>query len=377
MTKTLKIAKRTRPATTGTTVGESSFYRDIAELLSKGRQIAVRAVNSAMVTTYWQIGRRIVEQEQKGKERADYGWYLIENLSRYLGNTLGKGFSVANLRNMRQFYLTFPDMDENARRCLANLSWSHVCLIMRLGNRQEREWYLLETACENWTVRALERNIRTRYYHRLLSTQKGKPAHRRDDKPEPDEIIKDPMVLEFLGLPEDTQGKESLVERALLGHLQKFLLELGKGFSFVARQMRISTETEHFYLDLVFYNYLLKCFVIVDLKTARLTHQDIGQMDMYVRMFDAVKRVDGDNPTIGIILCAEKSKVVAKYSILNDSKQIFAAKYMTVLPTEEQLKCELENERRLLAERYDDAEIETELSASAPKAPAKKGKRNG
>ncbi len=289
-----------------------------------------------MVETYWKIGQRIVEEEQGGASRAEYGTKLIENLSKYLTDTFGKGFSEANLKNMRQFYLTYPEFDT---QCVANLSWTNIRTIIRIDDKKERDYYFKESAEQNWTSRQLERNIKSGYYHRILSTQENSSNKEKclpaviDTK----EFIKDPYVLEFLDLPENIEGKESALESALISNLQKFLLELGKGFCFVARQFRISTETDHFYADLVFYNYLLKCFVVIDLKTTKLSHSDIGQMDMYVRMFDELKRGADDNPTIGIIMCTDKSETMVKYSVLQESQQIFASKYKTVLPTEEEL----------------------------------------
>ena len=254
----------------------------------------------------------------------------------YLTGTFGKGFSEANLQNMRNFYLVYPEFP---RQCLGNLSWSNMARIIRIDNPEERNYYLNEASSQNWSYRQLERNIKSGYYHRLLSTQEQSSDTKKclpaviDTK----EFIKDPYVLEFLDIPENIEGKESALESALISNLQKFLLELGKGFSFVARQFRISTETDHFYADLVFYNYLLKCFVVIDLKTTKLSHADIGQMDMYVRMFDELKRGADDNPTIGIIMCTDKSETMVKYSVLQESQQIFASKYKTVLPTEEEL----------------------------------------
>ncbi len=313
-----------------------------------------------MVETYWRMGQRIVLEEQQGATRAGYGEAIIANLSRYLGDSFGSGFSVANLRNFRQFYLTFPDFGQFTTHRVANLGWTHIRLIMRLENPDERAYYLQEAAEQGWSSRLLERHIKSGYYRRLLSTQKeteGKPQLTTPATapaiadvlpsgglPNPAHFIKDPYVLEFLGLPESVEGQESLLEQSLITHLQKFLLELGKGFSFVARQMRISTETSHFYLDLVFYNYLLKCFVVIDLKADKLTHQDIGQMDMYVRMFDDLKRGTDDNPTLGIILCADKDETLVHYSVLRESQQLFASKYQTVLPTEAELAGLLERE---------------------------------
>lgn len=314
----------------------SKIYNDIAELLNVARAKAYHTVNSIMVETYWKIGQRIVEEEQGGASRAEYGTKLIENLSKYLTDTFGKGFSEANLKNMRQFYLTYPEFDT---QCVANLSWTNIRTIIRIDDKKERDYYFKESAEQNWTSRQLERNIKSGYYHRILSTQENSSNEEKclpaviDTK----EFIKDPYVLEFLDLPENIEGKESALESALINNLQKFLLELGKGFCFVARQFRISTETDHFYADLVFYNYLLKCFVVIDLKTTKLSHADIGQMDMYVRMFDELKRGADDNPTIGIIMCTDKSETMVKYSVLQESQQIFASKYKTVLPTEEEL----------------------------------------
>jgi predicted nuclease of restriction endonuclease-like (RecB) superfamily len=296
-----------------------------------------------------------VEREQNGKDRADYGEKLIENLSRYLTDVFGKGFSEANIKNFRQFYVRFPEFNKLATQCVANLSWTNIRVIMRLDDERERNYYLREAATGNWSSRVLERNIKSGYYRRLLSSQKIKKKVKKASVADSTDFIKDPYVLEFLDVPEDLKGKESLLESALLNNMQNFLLELGKGFSFVARQMRISTETDHFYIDLVFYNYILMCFVIIDLKTTKLAHADVGQMDMYVRMFDALKRGKGHNPTIGIILCADKSDLMVKYSFLSESKQIFTSKYKTVLPTEKELAKMIAKENRyLLVDNTDD-----------------------
>jgi predicted nuclease of restriction endonuclease-like (RecB) superfamily len=318
---------------------EKLFFASVAKTLAQGRNSVYNAINSAMVKTYWKIGKQIIEQEQKGNDRADYGDYLIVKLSQYLGEQFGKGFSEANLWNFRKFYTVFPDLDEFSTHCVENLSWSHIRLIMRLDSEQERLYYIKETGSENWSVRILERNIKTGYFKRLLSSQnkKKKDPLKVISNLNISEFIKDPYVFEFLNLPEDISIKETLLETAIISNLQKFLLEMGKGFSFVGRQFRISTETSHFYIDLVFYNYLLKCFVVIDLKTSKLEHKDIGQIDMYVRMFDELKRNKEDNPTIGIILCTDKDKTVARYSVMKENKKIFAAKYKTILPTEQEL----------------------------------------
>jgi len=324
----------------------TTFHADVKSILEQARGKARSAINAAMVEAYWLIGQRIVKEEQLGQHKAQYGTRLIEELSIALTADFGKGFSYANLCNCRQFYLVFPDQEILYTLC-RELSWSHLRSIMRIDSPQAIEYYCNEARAQNWTVRQLERNIQSQSFQRLLSTQAtpsplSPAAHL--------EFIKDPYVLEFLQLPEVGQVKESQLEQAIIDELQKFLLELGKGFSFVARQMRISTETSHFFIDLVFYNYLLKCFVIIDLKTGKLSHQDIGQMDMYVRMFDDLKRGEDDNPTIGIILCDSKDETIVKYSVIKESQQLFASKYQRILPTEAELVAEIEREKRLISE---------------------------
>lgn len=329
---------------------------DIRAILQESRALVARTVNTAMVAAYWMIGRRIVVEEQRGEDRAAYGEKLLKNLSRDLTAEFGNGFSYANLRMMRQFYRTYPDFEICYTLCI-KLPWSHNRLIMRVSDPNAREWYLKTAASEQWSVRQLERNINSFCYQRQLdsgdicSDTKDTDAASIDVK----QFVKDPYVIEFVGLPPYPHHKEKALEERLIANMQDFLLELGRGFSFVKRQYRISTETSHFYIDLVFYNYILKCFVLVDLKTDKLTHQDVGQMDMYIRMFDDLKRGEGDNPTIGILMCAERDETVVKYSIINDSQQIFASKYLPYLPTEEELRKELENRGRLL-EQSDDGD---------------------
>jgi predicted nuclease of restriction endonuclease-like (RecB) superfamily len=336
-----------------------------------------------MVQAYWNIGRVIVKEELKGKSKAEYGEYLLKELSIRLTKDFGKGFTETNLRYMRLFYLSFeivnaarsqslPDKihhalrdesvstqkDDAVRRELPvvrpELSWTHYRLLLKVDRPDVRKFYLDECIDSNWSTRQLERQINSFYYERLLVSKNKKPVKREADmrakelSVSPEEQIKDPYVLEFLGLKEISYLKERRLEQALIDHLQKFLLELGRGFSFVARQMRISTETQHFYIDLIFYNYLLKCFVIIDLKTSKLTHQDIGQMDMYVRIFEDKMKQPGDNPTIGIILCTEKDATVVKYSVLKDSRKIFASKYKLYLPSEKELRDEIEREKQIL-----------------------------
>ena len=330
----------------------NNINEDIRSILAEARRITARAVNTAMVTAYWLIGKRIVLEEQKGQDRANYGEKLLKKLSKELTAEFGNGFSYSNLYNMRLFYQTYTDAEKFYTLCI-NLSWSHNRLIMRVSDANTREWYLREAASANWSVRELERNINSFYYQRHLESGSVKSENAtqcvaNSDVLNPRQLMKDPYVLEFVGLPQSPEHSEHDLEEALITHLQEFMLELGKGFSFVKRQYRISTETSHFYIDLVFYNYILKCFFLVDLKADKLTHQDVGQMDMYVRMFDDLKRGEGDNPTIGLLLCAERDETVVKYSVLNDSQQIFASKYLPYLPTEEELKREIENAGRML-----------------------------
>ncbi len=329
-----------------TSSDSNPFFSEIRGILQQARHQVARTVNTAMVKAYWNIGKRIVEEEQGGLAQAAYGKGLLKELSKSLSNEFGQGFSLANLKNFRKFYLTYPDKGKSYTLC-SLLSWSHNRLIMREED-DARIYYLSESKKQNWSVRDLKRQIETKTYQRLLSTQNTDDPITTGENITKLNLLKDPYILEFLDIAEDSSLQEKDLETALINDLQKFLLELGGGFSFVARQMRISTETSHFYIDLVFYNYLLKCFVILDLKTTKLKHQDIGQIDMYVRMFDDLKRGEDDNPTIGIVLCADKDETIVQYSVLKGNEQLFASKYRTILPSEEELKAELERERRLL-----------------------------
>ena len=322
-----------------------NYVADIRAILKKAREYTYRTVNSVMVQAYWLIGQRIVRQEQKGKDRADYGKQLISNLSRELTSDFGTGFSAANLRNMRQFYRSFPDFEICYTLC-SELSWSHNRLIMRVDDSKARMFYLKEAIEGKWSTRQLERNIQTFYYQRTRSSQEQIVASVQQARPE--DIIKDPYVLEFIGLPSLHKRDEKGMEKKLLDHFQQFMLELGKGFSFVGRQYRISTETSHFYIDLVFYNYILKCFVLIDLKDTKLQHKDIGQMDMYIRMFDDLMRREGDNPTVGILLCAERDETIVKYSVADGSHQLFVSKYLPYMPTEEEIRKEIERKQNFI-----------------------------
>jgi predicted nuclease of restriction endonuclease-like (RecB) superfamily len=326
---------------------ERSIYLSIKEILTSAREKAYKAVNFAMVEAYWNVGKLIVEA-QDGNERAEYGEELLKNLSTELTKELGKGFTATNLRYMRQFYIVFQK--HHALR--DELSWTHYRLLMKIENEEMRKFYIEESIEGNWSTRQLERQINSFYYQRILASQNKQIVRNEINQLEKgiqaEDIIKDPFVLEFLGLTDHQNFTEIEVEKALMDNLQKFLLELGKGFSFVARQKRITAEGDHFYIDLVFYNYILKCFILIDLKVGKLSHQDIGQMDFYVRYFENDIKSDSDNPTIGIILSSERNETVVKYSVLEESKQLFSAKYLPYLPTEEELKKELKRERNLI-----------------------------
>ncbi|MBK5914069.1 PDDEXK nuclease domain-containing protein [Rhodocyclus purpureus] len=330
------------------------LYAEIRRILVASRQHARQAVNEAMVQAYWQIGRLIVEDEQGGKQRADYGKKTLNEVAKRLTAEFGRGFSLANLRNFRQFYLAFPAEEIRYTLC-SKLSWSHFRELMRVAKPEARLWYAQEAAAQGWSVRALDRQIGTLFYERLLLSQDKDETRREavariaeEAPPDPREFIRDPYVLEFLELQPSPLLYEKDVEHGLIDRLQHFLLELGRGFAFVARQKRLHAEGDDFFVDLVFYNYLLKCFVLIDLKVGRLTHQDVGQMDMYVRLCDEQMRGSGDNPSIGLILCSERNAAVAKYSQLASSAQLFASQYRLILPSEDELRAELERDRALL-----------------------------
>lgn len=335
---------------------------EIKEILQTARQNAYKAINTEMITAYWEVGKRIVEEEQKGEQRATYGKQLIKTLSHELTTSLGKGFTERSLREYRQFYLLFKDF-EIWRTVYAKLTWSHFQRVLRVSDEKARGYYLKEASENQWSIRTLDRNISTLYYERLLLSQTTKVVEQemldktkalQKDK---FEFIKNPSVLEFLNLPNNKGYTESELESAIIGHLQHFLLELGKGFAFVAQQQLIRTETTDYFIDLVFYNYILKCFVIIDLKTSRITHQDVGQMDMYVRMYDDLKRQTDHNPTIGIVLCTETDQDIARYSILKDNENLFATKYKLYLPTEEELRAEIEREKMILQMQFGKSDL--------------------
>lgn len=328
----------------------NNYISEIKKILKDARQKAYTAVNSAMVEAYWEIGRRIVEEEQNGKERAEYGKEIVKNLSKELTEEFGKGFSRRTLWEMRKLYVYFSDY-EKVRTLFAQLTWSHFQKVLRVSNEKARIFYLTEAAENMWSVRTLDRNISTLYYNRIVASIDKKIVENemkeKTKKLQAKEFIKNPVVLEFLDLPTNMSYTENELEKALTDDIQKFMMELGKGFAFVERQQHIRTENSDFYIDLVFYNYILKCFVIVELKTEKLTHQDIGQLDMYVRMYDDLKKQENDNPTIGLLLCTETDRTIIKYSVLNDSKNLFASKYINYLPSEEELINEIERQKTL------------------------------
>ncbi|CBL44420.1 Protein of unknown function DUF1016 [gamma proteobacterium HdN1] len=324
----------------------------IASVIQQARSHVRQSVNSAMVASYWEIGRLIVEHEQQGSARAAYGQQQLAVLSARLTTLLGKGFDVTNLRNMRRFHLAFPIRDA----VRLELGWTHYRTLLRVENPTARDWYMQEAISQNWSSRALDRQIGVLYYERLLSSKEKAvvEAEAREKTTTLAEtakdFLRDPYILDFLNLQDKTY-RESTLEQSIIDNLQQFLLELGKGFAFVERQQRIRFDDEDFYIDLVFYNFKLKCFLLVDLKLGKLKHQDVGQMDTYVRLYDERIKSADDNPTIGLLLCSEKSEAVVKYSVLADQQQLFAAKYMPYLPSEAELKRELERERERIMQQ--------------------------
>ncbi len=333
---------------------------DVKQIIINGRNIAYGAVNSALLLTYWNIGKRIIEVEQDGKQRADYGKQLIKVLSDVLTKEFGKGFSERNLADFRKFYHFFPD-EQILQTRLQNLTWSHFRNLLRVPDENARLWYMNESAKEGWSSRTLDRNIATQYYYRLLQSPKKEAViaemqEKTHDLQNPHELLKNPIIAEFLGFRMEDSLAESELENVILSHIRDFLMEMGRGFAFVARQQHIVTDTEDYYIDLVFYNIELKCYVLLDLKMGKVTHQDVGQIDMYVRMYDDLKRKEGDNPTIGILLCAETSEDIARYSVLHDNDRLFMAKYMTVMPTKEQLRMEIEKQKAIFYAQHPDIE---------------------
>ncbi len=336
----------------------TDFYNNIAELLKSARKNIVQTVNKTMVYTYFEIGKIIVEEEQKGKERAEYGKQLLKGLSTKLTNEFGKGFSVTNLQQMKIFYKVYEKQQtlsvkstDNNNSLIENsnfqLSWSHYLLLMRIDNPNERKFYEIEAIENNWSLREMQRQFDSALYERLVLSRDKKGVKELSEKGQiiekAKDTLKDPYILEFIGLPENQKYSESELEQKIIDKLEHFLLELGKGFTFVGRQVRFTFDEEHFRVDLVFYNRLLQCFVVIDLKIGKLTHQDLGQMQMYVNYYDRFVKLDTENKTIGIILCKDKKDTLVEITLPENNEQIFASKYLTVLPSKEELKKLIEN----------------------------------
>lgn len=322
-----------------------SLVSDIRTIIEESRRTAFAATGKIAILSYWNIGRRIVEEEQQGNTRADYGRKLIPLLADRLTVKYGSGYGKRNLAYYRKFYLEFKDTEILHTR-VQNLNWSHIRRLLSVSNHEAREWYMKTAADDMWSVKTLDRNIATQYYERRLAAQReGTTLPLPFNESDPTEYIKNPMVAEFMGFRREINYSENQLEQALVDNLEKFILELGRGFAFVERQQHIVTDTADFYIDLVFYNFKMKRFVIFELKTHKLTHQDLGQLDMYVRMYDDLVKSPDDAPTIGVLLCTDTDSTIARYSVLHDSDQLFAAKYMTYMPTEEELRNEIEQQK--------------------------------
>lgn len=335
-------------------VKTDDILKDMCGIIESSQKAAYQAVNTALVRRNWLLGYRIASEEMQGEERAKYGAEIIKKLAKELSAEYGKGFTKSSLYSFYSFYKNYPEIFQTVSgKSQRLLSWSHYVVLLQVNDKKARAWYEKEAVEQTWSVRTLQRNISSQYYYRMLQTQKRDmvesemnelTAEYQSDKLE---FIKNPVIAEFLGLASNTDFTESDFEKSILSNLQKFLMELGKGYAFVARQQHIHTEKQDYFIDLVFYNYILKCFVLIDLKTQKITHQDVGQMDMYIRMYDELKRSDGDNPTIGIVLCADTDEDIAKYSVLHGNEQLFASKYKLYLPTEEELRAEIETQKAI------------------------------
>lgn len=325
---------------------------DLKNIIEVAQKQAYQSVNVLLVERNWLIGKRIAEEELQGQERAEYGASVIKKLAKELTTEYGRGFTKSNLYSFYSFYKSYPNIFHSVSGKLDLLSWTHYRVLLQVEDVEARDWYAKEAYDQTWSVRTLQRNVSSKYYYRMLKTQS--PLEVETEMKELTssyqnklEFIKNPIVAEFLGMQEDTSYLESELEQSIINNLQKFLMELGKGYAFVARQQHIHTEKEDYYIDLVFYNYILKCFVLIDLKTSKITHQDVGHMDMYIRMYDELKRNEGDNPTIGIVLCSDTDEDIAKYSVMHGNEQLFASKYKLYLPTEQELRAEIETQKEL------------------------------
>lgn len=331
-----------------------SILSDVQNIIETSQRQAYHAVDTILVQRNWLIGYRIAEEGLDGLERAEYGTNIIKMLSNELTNKYGKGYDRSNLYHYLRFYKAFPEIVDTAcRQSHIRLSWSHYRCLIQVKDEEARNWYEKEAYEQTWSVRTLQRNINTQYYYRLLQSQNKEPVQQEMNEKtsafqtDKLEFIKNPVIAEFLGLSSNIDLTETELEASIISNIQKFLMELGKGYAFVARQQHIKTEKEDYFIDLVFYNYILKCFVLIDLKTDKITHQDVGQMDMYIRMYDERKKSADDNPTLGIVLCTETDEDIARYSILHGNEQLFASKYKLYLPTEEELRNEIETQKTL------------------------------
>lgn len=327
-----------------------NILKDVCNIIDSAKINAYNAINYSLVCRNWLLGKRIYEEELNGKDRASYGNTVIKNLSKELTKIYGKGFDRSNLYRFLKFYEYFPEIvDTVSRQSLKLLSWTHYRILLQVHDNVARKWYESEAYKETWGVRTLQRNISSQYYYRILKSNSKELVHKEmkmlSSNNNQYEFIKNPIITEFLGLEYSNNFTETELEKSIINNIEKFLIELGKGYAFVSRQEHIKTEKEDYFIDLVFYNYILKCFVLIDLKTSKITHQDVGQMDMYIRMYDELKRNKDDNPTIGILLCSDTDEDIARFSVLNDSNQLFASKYMLYLPTKEQLKKEIERQK--------------------------------
>ena len=375
--------KNTLDKTGNAVVASDRLYRSVKKVIQEAQGVVSRVANWAMVESNWRIGFLIVEDEQKGKRKAEYGKAVLKDLARRLTAEYGSGYDERNLRYMRSFYLAFPI--RNALR--SELSWTHYRSLMRVIDPIAREWYMNECIASSWGTRALDRQISTQSYERLLSDtnsdrrrkHKELPLTPLPEKPSslvPADFIKNPMLLEFLSLPAAVKLRETKLESALISHLRDVLMELGRGFCFVARQKHMRTETDDFFIDLVFYNSILKCYFLIDLKVGRVTHQDVGQMDMYRRMYDELVKQPDDNPTVGIVLCSETDQAIARYSILKGNEKLFAVKYKTYLPDEETLRREIEAQKELYRLQIQNmAEVEAQVSSVHAKISASRKKK--
>lgn len=336
------------------------IMNDMRKIIEGSQKTAHQAVNTILVQRNWLIGYRIASEELNGEDRADYGAEVIKKLSFELTKEFGKGYTKSNLYSFYSFYKTYPEIFQTpSGKSAILLSWSHYNVLLQVKDKIARDWYEKEAYEQTWSVRTLQRNISSQYYYRMLQTQNRNRVENEmkqltaDFQTDKLEFIKNPVIAEFLGLSSNTDFTESELESSILSNIQKFLMELGKGYAFVARQQHIKTEKQDYYIDLVFYNYILKCFVLIDLKTEKITHQDVGQMDMYIRMYDELKRSEGDNPTIGIVLCSDTDEDIARYSVMHGNEQIFASKYKLYLPTEEELRAEIETQKTMYYLQHD------------------------